>query len=99
MAQQKWSGSISLKANIVIGAGNVTLNFPCGIVIMGAAATSLVLTNDIIAANSLVFGMVKQNDATAVLKNIETAAGSCTFHMATAPTNDCAIAWFVINPF
>jgi len=99
MAQQKWSGSISLKANIVIGTGNVTLNFPCGIVIMAASATSLVLTNDLITADSLVFAMIKNNDATAVLKNVVPTVGSATFRMATAPTNDCAIAWHVINPF
>lgn len=77
--------------------GNQTIDAPQGSVNFAAAATSLVVTNALVTANSSVIVSIQTNDATAVIKNVEPAAGSFTINMATAPTAETRVSFLVLN--
>ncbi len=77
--------------------GAQTINKPSGTVNFAAGATSLVVTNSLCSANSLVFAVVRANDATAIIKNVVPAAGSFTITLNAAATAATSIGFFIIN--
>jgi hypothetical protein len=78
--------------------GNQVINKPSGTVNFAAGATALTVTNALgVTANSIVFAVIRTNDATAVLKNVIPAAGSFTINMLVAPTAETSVGFFVIN--
>lgn len=77
--------------------GDQTIHKSSGTVNFAAAATTLVVTNDYVTTDSIIFAVIRTNDATAVLKNVVPAAGSFTIRMATAPTAETSVGFFVIN--
>jgi len=77
--------------------GNQTINKIAGTVNFGAGASSLVVTNNLVTANSIVIPCVYGSDATASSARITPAAGSFTINLNAAATAETTVAFFVIN--
>ena len=77
--------------------GNQTINKPSFSVNFAAGASSLVVTNSFVTANSYVLCTVQTNDATALLKNATPAAGSVTIRLNAAATAETRVACMVVN--
>lgn len=93
------TGKITLLNTVTpIGTtGAVTINQPSGTVNIAAAGTSVVVTNSLVTANSIVVAVLRTNDTTAVLKNVVPAAGSFTITLNAAATATTSIGFIVIN--
>lgn len=76
--------------------GNQTINKPSGTVNIAASGTAVTVTNSLVTANSLVFAVIRTNDATARISNIVPAAGSFVVNIV-ACTAEVSIGFFVIN--
>lgn len=92
-------GQIALLATNTAGGttGAQTINTPSGTVNFAAAATSLVVTNALCTTASIVFAVVRTNDATAIIKNVVPAAGSFTINLDAAATAETSVGFFIIN--
>lgn len=77
--------------------GNQTINKTSGTVNIAAAGTTVTVTNSLVTANSIVFAVIRTNDATATIKNVVPAAGSFTINLNAAATAETSIGFFVIN--
>lgn len=77
--------------------GAVTINKAAGRVNVAAGATSVVVTNSLCTAAAHVLVTGAQNDTTGVVRAAVAAAGSFTIHMATAPTADMAVNFFIVS--
>ena len=87
-------------ATTVTSAGTTgaqTINKISGTVNFAAAATSLVVTNELCTASSIVFATVRTNDATAQIKNVVPGAGSFTITLSAAATAETSVGFFIIN--
>lgn len=93
------SGLVRVSGTVTAGGvtGNQTINKPCGTVNFAAAATSLVVTNSLVTASSIVLATVLTNDGT--LKSVAAvpAAGSFTLHANAAATAETKVGFVVIN--
>ena len=92
-------GGITLTAtNTASGTtGNQTINKPSGTVNIAAAGTTVTVTNSLVTASSIVFAVIRTNDATATIKNVVPAAGSFVINLGAATTAETSIGFFVIN--
>ena len=72
--------------------GSVTSNTQAGRISVAAAATSVIVTNNRVTAQSRVSATIATNDATASIKNIVAAAGSFTINLAST-TGVTVINW------
>jgi hypothetical protein len=77
--------------------GAVTINAPTGRVNIAAGQTTIVVTNNLCNLNSLIFPSIATNDATALIKNVISAAGSFTIRLNAAATANTAINFFMTN--
>jgi hypothetical protein len=77
--------------------GAQTINKTAGSVNFAAAATSLVVTNSFVDANSVIIATVATNDTTMKSVAVVAGAGSFTIHADTAPTAETRVNWFVAN--
>lgn len=78
--------------------GDVTMNKASGTVNLGAAGTTLTLTNSLITANSRIMLTLASNPGVAIGSLYAVpAAGSCTINVTTAVVNQTKIAFEVIN--
>lgn len=77
--------------------GAQTINKTTGRVNFAAAATSLVLTNSLITANSIIHCTVATNDTTMHSCKAVAAAGSATLYPNAAPTAETAVNFTVTN--
>lgn len=77
--------------------GDRTINKTSGTVNFAAAATALVVTNSLVTTASIVFAVVRTNDATATIKNVVPAAGSFTINLGAAATAETSVGFMVIN--
>jgi hypothetical protein len=93
------AGSLVLQATNTAGGttGAQTINKPSGTVNFAAAATTLVVTNSLVTASSIVMVVIRTNDATATIKNVVPAAGSFTITLGAAATAETSVGFFVIN--
>jgi len=93
------TGLISYPTTVTAGGttGAQTINKISGTVNFAAAATSLVVTNSLVSTTSLVFAVVRTNDATATIKNVVPAAGSFTITLDAAATAETSVGFYVIN--
>jgi hypothetical protein len=98
----KWAlwietGGIKVDSTITtVGTtGNQTINKPCGRVNIAAGGTSVVVTNNLVTANSIVIALPATNDTTARITNVVPAAGSFTIR-TVATTAETAFNFFVI---
>jgi hypothetical protein len=77
--------------------GARTINRPSGTVNFAAGATSLVVTNSLCTTSSIVFAVVRTNDTTADIKNVEPGAGQFTIRLNAAATAETSVGFFIIN--
>lgn len=75
--------------------GNITTRGLRGRLAVAGAATSVVMTNENITADSQLILGLATNDATAVIKNYVAAKGSVTINL-TAPTATTKIDWTIV---
>lgn len=98
------AGSLSLNQIILsktitapATTGAQTINKSSGRVNFAAAATSLVVTNSLVDANSIVTCNIATADDTAADVKAVCAAGSFTIYLGTAPTAETAVDFRVTN--
>jgi hypothetical protein len=93
------AGSLNLERTVTAGGttGAQTINKMSGSVNFAAGASSLVVTNSLVASTSFVFCTVQTNDATAVIKNVVPASGSFTINLSANATAETAVAFWVVN--
>lgn len=77
--------------------GAQTISKPCGTVNFAAAASSLVVTNTLVTANSVISVVARANDATCSVKDYEPAAGSFTIRMNAACTAETSVGFCVLD--
>lgn len=77
--------------------GAQTINKPCGSVNFAASATSLVVTNSLVTANSIIVCTVGTNDTTMKSVVAVAAAGSFTLTANAAATAETRVNFIVIN--
>ena len=91
-------GSLYLDYTNTATVGNVTMNKASGTVNLGAAGTTLTLTNSLITANSRIMLTLASNPGVAIGSLYAVpAAGSCTINVTTAVVNQTKISFEVIN--
>lgn len=84
-----------------ITAGALTNNSTNGVVAFAAAATSLVVTNSLVDANSKIFAVINQVAADTTftfVARIVPAAGSFTIFANAGATAAVLVSWMLINP-
>jgi hypothetical protein len=74
-----------------------TINKVAGSVNLAAAATSVVVTNSLVNANSVIIGTVASNDTTAKSVAIIPGSGLFTIYPNAATTAETRVNWIVIN--
>lgn len=77
--------------------GAQTINLPAGTVNFAAAATTIVVTDSLVTANSIIFLNRRTNDATCLTASAEPAAGSFTIRMTAACTAETSVGFLVTN--
>ena len=77
--------------------GAQTINKTAGSVNFAAAASSLVVTNSLVTANSIIIATVATNDATMKSVQAVAAAGSFTLYANVAATAETRVNFLVIN--
>ena len=86
--------------NRVVAAGTTgaqTINRPAGAVNFAAAATSLVVTNNLVTADSIIIATVATNDSTMKSVAVVAGAGSFTLHADAAATAETRVNFIVVN--
>jgi len=93
------AGGLTINAtNTATGTtGNQTINKASGTVNIAAAGTTVTVTNSLVTASSIVYAVIRTNDATATIKNVVPAAGSFVINLNAATTAETSIGFFVIN--
>jgi hypothetical protein len=93
------AGGLTINAtNTASGTtGNQTINKASGTVNIAAAGTTVTVTNSLVTASSIVYAVIRTNDATATIKNVVPAAGSFVINLGAAATAETSIGFFVIN--
>ena len=91
--------SVALDRTITAGGttGNQTINKMAGTVNFAAAATAITVTNSLVNTSSIILGVVRTNDATAVLKNIVAGSGSFVITLSAAATAETSVGFVVTN--
>lgn len=92
-------GDVALAKTITAGGttGAQTINKTAGSVNFAAAATSLVVTNNLVTANSVVIATVATNDSTMKSVQAVAGAGSFTLYANAAATAETRVNFLVIN--
>lgn len=93
------TGVFNLYRTVTAGGttGAQTIDKPAGTVNFAAGASSLVVTNSLVTANSIVFAVVRTNDSTALIKNVVPAAGSFTIRLNANATAETSVGFWVTN--
>ncbi len=93
------SGDVAVGKTITAPAttGAQTINKTAGSVNFAAAATSLVVTNSLVTANSVVIVTIAANDTTFTSAQVVQAAGSFTIYANAAATAETRVNFLVIN--
>lgn len=92
--------NITLEGTITpIGTtGNRTINAPAGTVNIAAGQSSVVVTNNLVTANSLVFTVIRTADASLnYIDNVVPGAGSFTITGNANATGTVSVGFLVIN--
>lgn len=75
--------------------GNQTINTPAGTVNFAAAATAITVTSSLCTTSSIVFGVIRTNDATARLANIVPGNGSFVINLTAAATAETSCGFWI----
>lgn len=91
--------SVSFDKTITAGGttGAQTINKPAGSVNFAAAAASLVVTNSLVSASSVILATVATNDATMTSVQAVAGSGSFTIYANVAATAETRVNFIVIN--
>jgi hypothetical protein len=87
--------SVDLKSIAI--CGNVTSNAAVGTVNICDGSSSATVTNPTVTANSIIFPVMRTNDATCTVKSVVPSAGSFIVTMNANCTAKTSIGWFVVN--
>lgn len=92
-------GDVALAKTITAGGttGAQTINKTAGSVNFAAAATSLVVTNNLVTTNSVVIATIATNDTTFTSVQAVAGAGSFTLYANAAATAETRVNFLVIN--
>lgn len=98
-APNYFAGDLQLSKTITPGGttGAQTINKTSGSVNFAAAATSLVVTNNLVTTSSVILCMVATNDATMKTVLAVAAAGSFTIYANAAATAETRVNFLVTN--
>lgn len=98
-AANKLSGDVQLSKTVTPAGttGAQTINATTGSVNFAAAATSLVVTNNLVTANSIINATVAANDTTMKSVAVVAAAGSFTIYANAAATAETRVNFIVTN--
>lgn len=93
------SWKVTLDATNTAGwtTGNQTINKPTGTVNIAAAGTTVTVTNSLVTTSSIVFAVLRTNDATATIKNVVPWSGSFVINLGAAATAEVSIGFIVYN--
>lgn len=96
-ATGSWQG-LHLSYFLAQTAGAKTANCPVGKVKIAGGSSSVVVTNSLVSANSIIQGQLETVDATALyIKAITPGAGSFTITMNANATGTIIVNWFVLQ--
>ena len=97
-ANPAFTGDVSVEKTIVTPGttGAQTINKTAGRVNFALGATTLVVTNSLATANSIILATAATSDVTGYVLNTVAAAGSFTITVV-APAAEMAVNWIVIN--
>lgn len=82
---------------ITPGTGDQVINKVAGSVNFAAAATALVVTNDLVTTNSMVFCQVATDDTTMKTVSVTQTAGAFTITANAAASGTTRVNFFVVN--
>lgn len=92
------SDALNMSGTVAGVSGAQTINKPAGIVQFAALASSLVVTNNLVTANSIILTQLLTNDGTMKTVSATPAAGSFTLN-GDAATGVTRVGFLVINLF
>lgn len=91
-------GGLNLDRTITATVGAVTINQVAGTANIGAAGTTVTVTNSLCTVNSIILANIRTNDSTATgIKNIVPGAGSFVITLNAAATAQLSIGWALTN--
>jgi|TARA_R110000851_G_C13063350_1_gene564185 hypothetical protein len=93
--KQSFTGLL-LDSETAATSGNVTINKPMGKCNVVTGTTSVTITNNLVTADSCVFGTILNQDATSV-RNIVPTAGAFTIYLGAGTAGAVVICFVVIN--
>lgn len=103
-AAQTWTGVQTFNAAVAMDAtdssgtpGAAAINKPAGRSAIALGATAVVISNNLVTANSKVFVQLRSADATLLYVTVATGAGTITVTGNAAATADVVFDWFVVN--
>lgn len=93
------AGKILISNTITTGGttGNQTINKPSGTVNIAAAGTTVTVTNSTCTTSSIVYAVIRTNDATAYIKNVVPGSGTFDINLGAAATGEISIGFVVFN--
>lgn len=94
----RW-GELFMEKVITPGAttGAVTINAPAGSVNFAGSSSSLVVTNSLVTADSVIVATVASNDATFKAVQAVAGSGSFTLYPDVAPTSQTRVNFWVVS--
>jgi hypothetical protein len=94
-----FGGDVQLSKTITAGGttGAQTINKSSGSVNFAAAAASLVVTNSLVTANSVIVATIGTHDATMTSVQVVAAAGSFTIWPNAVPTAETRVNFLIVN--
>jgi hypothetical protein len=88
-----------LDATITATIGAVTIHKYAGTANIAAGASTVVVTNNLVTANSIILPVLRANDATAnYIESAVAGAGSFTITVNANATANLSVGWVVVNP-
>ena len=94
------NGKYNAQSTVTAGGttGNQTINKPTGTVNIAAAGSTVTVTNSTCTANSIVYAVLRTNDATATgIKSVVPSAGSFVITLNAAATAEVSVGFIVFN--
>jgi hypothetical protein len=94
-----FAGGLSLSKTITAAGqtGNKTINTPSGTVNFAAGASAITVTNSLVTTSSLIFCVLRTNDATAIIKNVVPGSGSFVINLTATATAETSVGFMVTN--
>lgn len=91
--------NVKVSATITAGGttGNQTINKVSGTVNFATAATTLTVTNSLVTTSSIIFAVVRTDDATATIKNVVPGTGSFVIKLTAGAGAETSVGFFVVN--